>query len=96
MTHHNSSSTKKIKGVVYRPLNGLNSSFDNHKILYWIYIIANENKDGFLMGDFNIDLLKDSSSYFLNTTYSNNFFPVINRPTRATDNSTSLLDNIFY
>ena len=51
------------------------------------------------MGDFNIDLLKfDSRSAtdgFLNTLGSNFFPPHILQPTRITDHSATLIDNIF-
>ncbi len=56
------------------------------------------------MGDFNLDLLKFESrprvNEFINTFYSNNFFPCIDRPTRIkvnslTDFTATLIDNIF-
>ena len=51
------------------------------------------------MGDFNIDLLKYGSNYyanrFLNQMYRSQFYPAINRPTRITTNSATIIDNIF-
>ena len=51
------------------------------------------------MGDFNIDLIKYESSdhvnRFLYQMYSSHFYPLINRPTRITANSATLIDNIF-
>ena len=51
------------------------------------------------MGDFNINLLNIDthlpSSEFIESFYSFGIFPLINKPTRVTDNSTTLIDNIF-
>ena len=53
----------------------------------------------FLMGDFNIDLLQyeshSSTNDFLNTMISNSFLPYILQPTRVTDHSSKVVDNIF-
>ena len=52
------------------------------------------------MGDFNIDLLKfkshSATDGFLNTLGSNFFQPYIMQPTRITNHSTTLIDNIFF
>ena len=51
-----------------------------------------------LCGDLNIDLLyKDcnNSTSFLNTMYSLSLLPIINKPTRITDNSATLIGNFF-
>ena len=50
------------------------------------------------MGDFNLDLLESNKpkiSEFINLIYSSNCFPCIDRPTRITDHSATLIDNIF-
>ena len=53
----------------------------------------------FLMGDFNIDLLKyESHNYindFINSLVSHSFLPYILQPTRVTDHSSTIIDNIF-
>ena len=50
-------------------------------------------------GDFNIDLLKhethNNTKQFLDTMCSLGLYPLIDKPTRITDNSTTLIDNIF-
>ena len=50
------------------------------------------------MDDFNIDLLKYSIDNdvtdFVNTLFSNYCLPLITRPTRITNATTTLLDNI--
>ena len=51
------------------------------------------------MGVYNIDLLKHSTlnptSEFLDPMFSNSFIPLINKPTRITPKSATLIDNIF-
>ena len=53
----------------------------------------------YMMGDFNINLLDHNLSppveYFINQMISKNFLPTINRPTRLTPHSCTLIDNIF-
>src|SRR6218665_586040 len=61
------------------------ASFDNRKVL--------------LSGDFNIDLLKigehELTQEFLNVMNLFSLSPTMNYPTRVTDNSATLIDNIF-
>ena len=51
------------------------------------------------MGDFNIDLLKtdncDYSNRFCEQIFTSSFFPLINRPTRITQRTATLIDKIF-
>ena len=51
------------------------------------------------MGDFNINLLKSEENQhvndFLNQMFSSSFYPLISRPTRITNRSATLIDNIF-
>ena len=51
------------------------------------------------MGDFNINLLNSNlhnpTCEFVATLYESNFFPLINKPTRATKVYATLIDNIF-
>jgi hypothetical protein len=52
------------------------------------------------MGDFNIDLLKyeehQQSDEFINALGTYSFQPYILQPTRITDHSETLIDNIFF
>ena len=61
--------------------------------------LCNENKQVFLIGDFNIDLLQYNNhepiNNFLDTLTSNMFLPQIILPTRITSHSKTLIDNIF-
>ena len=49
------------------------------------------------MGDFNINLLSNENKVhnFLNLLYLYYFFPTINKPTKVTSTSASLIDNIW-
>ena len=53
----------------------------------------------YILGDFHIDLLKydtcNFSKDFLLSLQSCYLFPIIDKPTRAYNNSTTLIDNIF-
>jgi hypothetical protein len=61
--------------------------------------IKRENKITYYLGDFNIDLLKHSNhlptSEFIILNFSHSFTPLINKPTRVTPNSATIIDNIF-
>jgi len=60
---------------------------------------VNKNKSIYLCGDFNIDLLRSDkhcgTKHFLDMLYSYGLFPMINKPTRVTSVSATLIDNIF-
>ena len=91
-----------IVGIVYKP-----DYVDYEDFISQIELaldtITKEKKRGFIMGDFNIDLLKYNHNHQVNTfvdlMYSYSLFPCIDRPTRvcSTKNGTtiSLIDNIF-
>jgi exonuclease III len=90
-----------IVGSIYRPnsppLANLNVFLENlYKINEQIGI---EKKQCYLMGDFNIDLLKINShnptKEFLDNMTTYGFVPLISKPTRITDHSATLIDNIF-
>ena len=70
--------------------------FNNDYILPLLEKISTEDKVCSLIGDFNIDLLKNAFNEDVNTFYnslSSHFFnPYILQPTRTT--SKSLIDNI--
>jgi potassium voltage-gated channel Eag-related subfamily H protein 8 len=89
-----------IVGSIYRPnsppLANLNVFLENlYKINEQIGI---EKKQCYLMGDFNIDLLKINShnptKEFLDNMTTYGFVPLISKPTRITDHSATLIDNI--
>ena len=61
--------------------------------------IKPENKYCYLMGDYNINILNfatlSATADFVDSMYSYGFFPLINRPTRITTSSATIIDNIF-
>ena len=87
-----------VVGTVYKPpdfnTNGFVDLFDN-----LLHRPNMENKHVYIMGDFNIDLLKHNvhnpTSHFVDCLFSNSFVPLIQKPTRITDSSATLTDNIF-
>ena len=87
-----------IIGVVYRRPGTPTESFLN-KMSDILNVISNENKICYLMGDFNLDLLKHNSSQpvfdFATMMTSQNFFPSINIPTRVTDKSATIIDHVW-
>ena len=62
-------------------------------------IVSKEQKQVFLLGDFNINLLNyndhQPTNDFLDSLASNSFIPYILHPTRITNHSKTLIDNIF-
>ena len=60
-------------------------------------INASKNK-AYIMGDLNYDLLQDSHTFtdnFVDTMYDHSFYPIINKPTRITQNSSTCIDHIW-
>jgi hypothetical protein len=61
-------------------------------------ILTKERRPCYILGDFNINLLKQNlhspTKHFLDTILSHGFFPLINKPTRITTESVTLIDNI--
>ena len=59
-----------------------------------------ENKEEYVMGDFNINLMTyetdHPTSHFLDNACSNSFFPYVNIPTRHTLRSKTLIDNTLH
>ena len=60
--------------------------------------INDEDKINFIMCDFNIDLLKDDTdrqtNEYLDLIYSYSLIPSIHKPTRMTEESATIIDNI--
>ena len=74
-------------------------NFNNEFLGPFLETIDKENKKKYLIGDFNIDLLKvdenTASSSFFDTMTSNLFIPHIIHPTRITPTSKTLIDHIW-
>ena len=62
-------------------------------------INLDKNKLTLLAGDFNLDLIKFKNhaptNDFITSLLSQSFFPAIDKPTRITHDSATLVDNIF-
>ena len=88
-----------IIGVLYRPPNTDVDTFNDIMNVLLSKLKNEKQKKIYLSGDYNINLLNIenhiSSSEFLEMMFSHSFFPLINRPTRITTSSATLIDNIF-
>ena len=73
--------------------------FKNNYVNQIFEILSKKRKKGFLIGDFNINLLNcndhQPTNDFLDSLASNSFIPYILHPTRITSHSKTLIDNIF-
>ena len=87
-----------IVGTVYRPPNQNLDSF-MHEFNKILSTISKDNKQCYLMGDFNLDLLRydqhSATQEFVDSLFSHMFIPLITRPTRITSHTATLIDNIF-
>ena len=87
-----------IIGCIYRHPS-MNLEEFNDKTSEMLEKVRKENKQIYLMGDFNIDLLKIESdtniAMFFDNITSNFFVPHITLPTRITPKSKTLIDNIY-
>ena len=87
-----------VAGVIYR-IPGTDIKEFNIYFRDTLNVIKRENRIGYLMGDFNINLLNynnhNPTNDFVDAAYSQSFFPLITRPTRITQFTSTLIDNIF-
>ena len=87
-----------VFGVIYRPPNTSPDEFLD-KFSEMMHKLKRENKICYLLGDYNLDLLKNEThlptSNFLDLMYSCSFLPLIHKPTRVTKSTATLIDNIF-
>ena len=87
-----------IVGLIYRPPSQSITNFiDEMEVV--LEKMSSENKKCYLLGDFNIDLLKfethNQTLELLNLLYSFTFRPLIDKPTRITSSTATLIDNVF-
>jgi len=89
---------KTIVGVVYRPPNTDLDSF-MQSMNEVLDTLRNSQLPCYIMGDFNLNLLNSDShlgtGHFLDAMYAASFIPLIDKPTRLTAYSSTLIDNIF-
>ena len=86
-----------VIGTVYKPPDTNVNTFNDHfKDL--LRKISNERKKCIIMADFNIDLLKidtnGQTTDFIHGMFASTFYPTISRPTRVTQQTATLIDNI--
>ena len=85
-----------LVGVIYRS----HTPIDNFALdMVTVFNKINaENKMVYVMGDFNIDLLKDDTDRathdYIDLIYSHSLIPTIYKPTRITETSATIIDNI--
>ena len=87
-----------VVGSIYRPPSSSIVEF-TECLKSTMAKLSKENKYIYLTGDFNINLLEVGRnihcSDFVETLFSHSMFPTINKPTRITSTSASIIDNIF-
>lgn len=98
-TRQSKNHKRVLLGVIYRPPNANMMSFlDSFGSI--LTKLKAENKMCYLMGDFNINLMNHDAhpqtNDFVDLMYASAFYPLINKPTRITANSSTLIDNIFH
>ena len=85
-------------GTIYRPPDQ-NVQYFVGSVDQLITKISRENKNCYLMSDFNLNLLSHNShattGEFLDVMFSRSFVPLITRPTGLTSHTATLIDNIF-
>ena len=90
-----------IVGVIYRPNTAPKANIDvfTTTMISILDILNRENRESVIMGDMNIDLLKyethDKTETYLDEIFANGFLPVITKPTRITNHSSTLIDHIY-
>ena len=95
----NSKKSNIFVGCLYKHPVMDNTDFNKNYLNPILDKSSKENKQVFLLGDFNIDLLNyndhQPTNEFLDSLTSNSFLPYILQPTRLTSHSKTLIDNIF-
>ena len=88
-----------IVGCIYK-----HPKMDSYEFIHYylnplLEKLAKQQKIAFLLGDFNVDLIKyeqhKATNEFLDSLSSNMFLPHIVQPTRITSHSKTVIDNIF-
>lgn len=96
---HNNTKKPYIVGNIYRSPSSSISAFHEYMENILTKLDRHRNKHIILAGDFNIDLAKiehdSNSQHLIDTTTRFNFLQIINRPTRITEHSATLIDHIY-
>ena len=90
-------SKKVLVGVIYRPP-GRSIDVFNEQLKCIFDMLSNVSFPCYLMGDVNINLINHASHKhtgdYLDLIYSSGYIPLINRPTRVTSQTATLIDHI--
>ena len=88
-----------IVGCIYKHPGMSVNSFTAEFLSPFLQLVSGENKSMVLLGDFNINLLNFDNSTevgtFIDTLESYSLLPQVTLPTRITETSQTLIDNIF-
>ena len=94
----NEKSNNTIIGVIYRPPAMNVQSFVEY-LSQTLARVNTEKKVCYILGDFNLDVSRCDSrtevQSFLDIMHSSSFIPLIDKPTRITDTSATIIDLIF-
>ena len=86
-----------IVSVLYRQPNGHFEHFENFLTNFFLNT-KDSNKNVYIAGDFSLNLLDHSLNkkvqYYLNLIYQNSFIPTVNKPTRVTRKTSTIIDHI--
>jgi hypothetical protein len=92
------STANLLFGTIYR-VPGTDPTHFNTKLNEVLTIVDRENKQCTHVGYYNLNLLNSSNhiptNEFADINFSHTLYPSINKPTRITDQSATLIDNIF-
>ena len=87
-----------ILSCCYRPPNGDSQNLSTFLQNNIIEKSVSENEISYMIGDFNMNCLKHhenaKTKYFYYNIFGKGIIPIINRPTRISEHSASLIDNI--
>ena len=90
-----------ICGTVYRPPRNdslrLTCFFQNLNVVGLLTELSKIKNKCFVIGDFNfnlLNLLDKNTKMFNDAMFNNNYYPLINKPTRITDSHSSTIDHI--
>ena len=85
-------------GIIYRPPN-TNLDIFQDTFASMMEYITRKNIPCYICGDYNLDLAKYATHVgttdFIDFMFSNSFVPLINKPTRVTKETATIIDNIF-
>ena len=88
-----------IVGVIYRPPDTDVNVFNNTVADLLMKLKTENNKKIYSAGDYDINLFNIDrhvpTSEFLELMFSHSLYPMINRPTRVTSASATIIDNIY-